>query len=59
MLELFTINEVADIFKCHPQTVRSYIKEGLLGALKLKGEYRITQQDIDAFLKRNKTAGKI
>lgn len=52
MPELFTINEVARIFKCHPQTIRSYIKQGLLGALKLKGEYRITQEDIDAFLRR-------
>ena len=59
MSELFTINEVARIFKCHPQTIRSYIKQSLLGALKLKGEYRITQEDIDAFLERNKTAGKI
>lgn len=59
MPELFTINEVAGTFKCHPQTIRSYIKQGLLGALKLKGEYRITQEDIDAFLKRKKTVGKI
>jgi excisionase family DNA binding protein len=59
MPELFTINEVARIFKCHPQTIRGYIKEGLLGALKLKGEYRITQEDIDIFLSRKKVAGKI
>lgn len=59
MPELFTIKEMAQMLKCDPRTVRRYIKEGLLGALKLKGEYRITQEDIDAFLKRRKTVGKI
>lgn len=54
MPELFTIKEVAKMFKCHPQTVRSYIREGLLGALKLKGEYRITQEDIDSFLRERR-----
>ena len=54
MSELFTIKEVARMFKCSPWTVRRYIKEGLLGAGKLKGEYRITQEDIDAFLKRGR-----
>jgi len=52
MPELFTVKEVAEMFKCHPQTVRSYIREGLLGAVKLKGEYRVTQDHIDAFLAR-------
>ncbi|MQY58113.1 MAG: helix-turn-helix domain-containing protein [Clostridia bacterium] len=59
MPELFTIKEVARIFKCHPQTVRSYIKEGLLKALSLKGEYRITQKEINVFLERRKVVGKI
>lgn len=57
MPELFTIKEVAEMFKCHPQTVRSYIKEGLLGALKLKGEYRVRQEDINAFLERGGESG--
>jgi len=58
MSELLTVKEVARIFKCDPRTVRRYIKEGLLETLRLKGEYRITQEQIDTFLQR-KTVGKI
>jgi len=50
MTELFTVREVAKIFKCNPQTVRRYIREGLLKAVTLKGEYRIRQEDLNAFL---------
>lgn len=58
MLELLTIKEVARVFKCSPQTIRRYIKEGLLEALKLKGEYRISQEDVDSFLKKRREALK-
>jgi len=50
MVELFTVREVAKIFKCDPRTVRQYIKEGLLKAIKLKGEYRIKEEHLEAFL---------
>ena len=50
MTELFTVREVAKILKCNPQTVRRYIREGLLKAVTLKGEYRIRQEDLNAFL---------
>ncbi len=50
MMELFTVKEVAEILKCDPQTVRRYIREGLLKAVTLKGEYRIRKEDINAFL---------
>ena len=58
MTELLTIKEVARVFKCSPQTIRRYIKEGSLGALKLKGEYRISQEDVDSFLKKRREALK-
>ena len=58
MSELLTTKEVARVFKCGPQTIRRYIKEGLLGALKLKGEYRISQEDVDSFLKERREALK-
>ena len=58
MSELLTIKEVARVFKCSPQTIRRYIKEGLLEALKLKGEYRISQEDVDSFLKKRREALK-
>jgi len=50
MTELFTVREVAKILKCNPQTVRRYIREGLLKAVTLKGEYRIKEEHLNAFL---------
>jgi len=50
MPELFTVKEVARGLKCDPQTVRRYIKDGLLKAIRLKGEYRIKKEELDAFL---------
>lgn len=59
MSELFTVKEVAKLFKCDPQTVRRYIKDGLLKALRLKGEYRIKEEDLNAFLEnRSKGVGE-
>jgi len=54
MSEMFTVKEVAKLFKCNPETIRRYIKEGLLKAVRLKEEYRITQEEIDAFLERER-----
>ena len=54
MPELFTVKEVAKMFKCDPQTIRRYINEGLLKAVRLKGEYRISREDIDAFLEKGR-----
>jgi len=54
MSELFTVKETAQMFKCHPETIRRYIKEGLLKAIRPKGEYRIRQEDINAFLEKGR-----
>jgi len=54
MSELFTVKETAEMFKCHPETIRRYIKQGLLGATRLKGEFRISQEEIDTFLEKGR-----
>ena len=51
-MKYYTVKEVAEILKMHPQRVRQAILEHRLGAFR-KGEngtYLITQKQIDAFL---------
>ena len=54
MSELFTVKEVAEMLKYNPETIRRYIKEGLLKVIRLKGEYRISREDLDTFLKERR-----
>lgn len=46
---LFSINQVAILIKVHPLTVRRYIKEGRLKAVKVGGNIRVPQSYVDAF----------
>ncbi len=53
--QLYTVQEVADMLKVHWQTVLNYIKRGKLKAVRMGKGYRITRQDINAFINENKT----
>lgn len=46
---LFSVSQVAILLKVHSLTIRRYIKEGKLRAVKLGGNVRIPQSSIDAF----------
>jgi excisionase family DNA binding protein len=46
---LFSVNQVAILLKVHPLTIRRYIKEGKLKALKVAGNIRISQNALDNF----------
>lgn len=48
---LFNVNQAAFILKVHPLTVRRYIKEGRLKALKVGGNVRIKESDLNNFNK--------
>lgn len=48
---LFSVNQVAILLKIHPLTVRRYIKEGKLKALKVAGNIRISQSSIKTLSK--------
>lgn len=41
-----TIKQTADIFGVHWQTVRNWIKDGKLSAVKIKGTIRIPDEEI-------------
>lgn len=47
----FTVEEVADRLKVSHMTVYRWIKAGQLGAYKIGGEFRITERDIEHYLK--------
>lgn len=50
MEEYYTVNQAALVLKVHPLTIRRYIKEGRLKAVKVGGNVRITINDIRAFI---------
>lgn len=49
MDNLFNINQVAFILKVHPLTVRRYIKEGVLKAVKIGGNIRVRESQLQIF----------
>lgn len=52
--EWFDVPQVADLLAVTPETVRRWIRGGLLPVLDLgapKGGYRIRRKDLDVFLK--------
>ncbi len=56
--ELLTVEKVAEILDVHIKTVRAYIADGELPAIKLKREYRIQRSDLDEFIKERRTGNK-
>lgn len=49
MEDLLTIRQVSIILKVHQLTIRRYIKEGRLKAVKMAGNIRINRVAIEAF----------
>jgi len=52
----YTTEEVADILKVHPKTVREMIKSKRLQAIRVGQEYRITDEQIRQYIEENKTS---
>jgi excisionase family DNA binding protein len=51
----FTVEEVAEELRVHPETVRQWIREGELDAFDTGRGYRISRQDLDDFIEKRKT----
>lgn len=47
---MYSLQELADKLKVHKNTVRNWIKEKKLGAIKIGGQIRITEEQLKAFL---------
>ncbi|WP_328302673.1 helix-turn-helix domain-containing protein [Streptomyces sp. NBC_00435] len=46
--ELYTVGEVADLLGLHVRTVRNYVREGRLKAVRIGKQYRISREDFEA-----------
>lgn len=51
MGNLYTVKQVAFILKVHPLTIRRYIREKKLTAVKISGMVRIKEEDLQNFQK--------
>ena len=49
MNNLLSVNQAAFILKVHPLTIRRYIKEKRLKAVKVGGNVRIAESDLESF----------
>lgn len=46
--ELYSVDQVAELLGLHVRTVRNYIREGRLKAVRIGKQYRIAQADVEA-----------
>lgn len=52
--QLYTQNEVAEILRVNPRTVYRYLLAGRLKGIKLGKAWRVSEEDLEAFLKSEK-----
>ena len=53
--QFYTIHDVADLLKVSDATVRTWIKNGDLRAVKLEREFRIAKIDLENFVNKKAT----
>jgi len=54
---MYTVDEVAELLHVHPQTVRTWIRGGLLGSHKVGRYDRISDDQVAAFLDARRRDG--
>ena len=54
MSKLLTLKEVCERLRLHENTVREYIKEGKIPAIKFDRVWRVEEKDLDVFLSNRK-----
>ncbi|MEX0616716.1 MAG: helix-turn-helix domain-containing protein [Candidatus Woykebacteria bacterium] len=57
-ISLFTAKEVASLLKLNTLTIYGYIRNGKLSAVKFGKNYRISEEDLNKFIKSNKVKEK-
>ena len=50
--ELYSVEQVADLLNLHVRTVRNYVREGKLTAVRIGKQYRIAREDLEAMTGR-------
>jgi len=53
--ELYSVEQVAEKLGLHVRTVRNYVRDGRLKAVKLGKQYRIAREDLDALMGQSPT----
>ncbi|AQZ61679.1 DNA-binding protein [[Actinomadura] parvosata subsp. kistnae] len=48
-MEHYTVEQVAELLGLHVKTVRNYVRDGRLPAVRIGKQYRITKQDLASF----------
>jgi excisionase family DNA binding protein len=54
--ELYSVEQVAERLGLHVKTVRSYVREGRLKAVRIGKQYRIAREDLEAMTGRPEAA---
>lgn len=54
--KLYTLQEVADYLKVSRQTIYNYVTAKRLKASKIGKEYRVTEKDLQAFIRQGRNA---
>ncbi len=54
--KLYTLQEVADILRVSRQTIYNYVGAKRLRATKYAKEYRVTEEDLQEFMKNGRNA---
>jgi excisionase family DNA binding protein len=54
--ELYSVEQVAERLGLHVRTVRGYVRDGRLKAVRIGKQYRIAREDLEAFTGRPVTA---
>jgi excisionase family DNA binding protein len=49
MSQPYSVSQVADLLGLHVKTVRGYVRDGRLKAVRIGKQYRITREDLEAF----------
>jgi len=49
--EWLTVEQIADDLGIHQETIREYIRDGLLKAIQLKRTYRVRKSDYEQFIR--------
>lgn len=54
-MKYFSVKQAAEILQVSEETIRIWIRTKRLGASKIGRDYRISQEDIDEFMRKGRT----
>lgn len=57
-MKVYTLDEVAEILKLKKVTLYNYVRSGKLPAAKFGRDYRVTEEDLKAFIESAKIKNK-